>query len=399
MDKLFSKKENCCGCGACVSACPKNAITLVEDEYGFEYPQINTKLCINCKKCENVCIYKEDNNFLHKIEKVYAGVTESTDISKSASGGTFAAIATNFVKNGGAVCGAVSEITNNKFAVNHILSDNLADVEKMLGSKYVQSHTESIFRQIKDKLRSGKEILFSGTPCQVSALKTYLGKDYNNLYTVDLICHGVPNTKIVNDFIKSKLSSKSILTNFAFRDTSVSNNCVSKICYIKHGKEKELKIPQNLNSFYCNFVVGNISRNSCYECKFACPDRVGDLTLGDFWGAENHNIVDNKFDNSKGINCILVNTKKGQELLEKNKENLSLKQSEFAFVAEQNGQVKNPLPMPKSRKAVLELYKDKGYKKIENDFKKRLGYRYFIYILVSKVPLKLKKIIKKIIIK
>ena len=198
--KLFKEKNDCCACGACLNICPKQAISMQKDEYGFLYPQIDKGKCIKCGLCLKTCAFQ--NSELKNIPiKTYAAQSDNTDLKESASGGIFASIATNVLREGGVVYGAAMEMENDKLIVRHIAVENDADLIKLQGSKYVQSSTEKIYQDVKKKLNDNRLVLFSGTPCQVDGLNSYLGKTYDNLITIDIICHGVPNNQMFQDYI------------------------------------------------------------------------------------------------------------------------------------------------------------------------------------------------------
>lgn len=395
---LFEEKTQCCGCGACVDICPVCAITLKEDEYGFLYPAVEEEKCIHCNQCTKVCLYKNTANTHSPIE-AYAGVTNNTDIFKSASGGVFASVATEFIKNGGVVFGAVSDIKSNDLYVSHKGAKTLDELDKMLGSKYVQSDTSKVFSTVENELKNDSKVLFSGTPCQVAALKNYLHKDYENLFTVDLICHGVPSQKFFNDYLHNNTSENEKIKNFVFRDKSKGIVFTSKLVTETNSKTKIRYIHQGTSSFYYNFLKGSIYRESCYECKFACKDRVGDITIGDFWGAKANQkeIIDSNFDPEKGISCILVNTNNGKRLIEQYANKLHTKETTFNIIAMENEQLKNPSKPSQNRQALLDLYKVNGYTAVEKNFRKSVGNKYYVSKLKSKIPSDIKKKLKSIL--
>ena len=204
MSNSFIAKKDCCGCAACINICPKHAISLTTDENGFSYPIIDGSKCINCGLCKKVCSYKYKNINNNPII-TYAGATLNNDIiKKSSSGGIFGTIAYNFLKNGCIVYGCSLENENSCLSPQHIRVDNISDLYKLLGSKYVQSQMGSIYLEIKNDLLNNKKVLFSGTPCQVHSLQSFLEETRvktDNLFSVDLICHGTPSTKMFQDYI------------------------------------------------------------------------------------------------------------------------------------------------------------------------------------------------------
>ncbi|MCM1113993.1 MAG: Coenzyme F420 hydrogenase/dehydrogenase, beta subunit C-terminal domain [Clostridium sp.] len=395
---LVEKKEYCCGCGACAAACKINAISMKCDEYGFEYPSIDETKCVGCGKCKNVCAYQKDGQRCTPINS-YAAVSVSTDVMQSASGGVFASIATEFIKQGGIVIGAALENINDVLTPHHIAVDNCDDLQKLLGSKYVHSDTAEIFEKTKEILNDGKMVLFSGTPCQVDALYTYLGKKQENLYTIDLICHGVPSKKMFSDYIDLISAKYGKVKDFVFRDKKRGLTFVSRALCEKNGNKKYRYIQYGESSYYSNFLKCNTYREGCYSCKYAANDRIGDITIGDFWGIKKQHpeLFDGSrkdFDADKGISCILENTEQGKKLLDLYGSGLSLYQSTFEKIAEENKQLSKPSIPKGNRTDIMELYKENGYKALDNYFRKQAGYKLILAKIKSRIPLWLKNIIK-----
>lgn len=370
--KLFKEKNDCCACGACLNICPKQAISMQKDEYGFLYPQIDKGKCIKCGLCLKTCAFQ--NSELKNIPiKTYAAQSDNTDLKESASGGIFASIATNVLREGGVVYGAAMEMENDKLIVRHIAVENDADLIKLQGSKYVQSSTEKIYQDVKKKLNDNRLVLFSGTPCQVDGLNSYLGKTYDNLITIDIICHGVPNNQMFQDYIallEEKYKDKII--DFKFRDKTKGWGLTAK-GYTAKGYTAI--IPANVSSYYYMFLKSYIYRDSCYSCKYACKNRCGDITIGDYWGIERaHPEVlkenDYRLDYKNGISCLIVNTERGTRILEKYKSSLRLLDSAFEKVAKENRQLNSSSKCNiEKRKKILSRYSNNGFKYLEKFFK------------------------------
>lgn len=398
--KLFEDKKACCACGACLNICPKQAITMQKDEYGFLYPQIEESKCIKCGLCLKTCAFQ--NSKLNNIPiKTYAAQSDNTDLKKSASGGIFASIATNILKEGGIVYGAAMEMENDKLTVKHIGVENKADLIKLLGSKYVQSNTGKVYQDIKRKLNDNRLVLFSGTPCQVDGLNSYLGKKYDNLITIDIICHGVPNNQMFQDYIallEEKYKDKII--DFKFRDKTKGWGLTAK-GYTAKGYTAI--IPANLSSYYYMFLKSYIYRDSCYSCKYACKKRCGDITIGDYWGIEKaHPEVLNKneyrLDYKNGISCLIVNTEQGAKVLEKYKNDLRLLDSAFEKAEKENGQLNISSKCDyEKRVEILKLYKIKKYLGIEEYFYNNMRFDKYISVLKNKIPICIKNKLKKIL--
>lgn len=345
-----------------MNACPKNAITMKSDDLGFIFPQIDEALCIDCALCKSVCSFQNDS-VLSEPKAVFAGKTKITDIKKSASGGIFACIASILIEEGAAVYGAALVKSENGLTPKHIKAQSKEELKALLGSKYVQSDTQSAFVQVKADLNSGKTVLFSGTPCQTDGLKGYLGKAYEKLYCIDVICHGVPAAQLFSDY-QNSLKHGSEIKGYAFRSKEFSGEMISRISF-ENGKEK--LIPCNASSYFYLFINGYTYRESCYSCKYAQKGRSGDITLGDFWGIEKFHP---EFNSKDGVSCILINTDKGRALFEKCKSSIDCIESDFEKVAENNAQLKHPSIKPEKRDALFVLYKENGYSAVEKAYKK-----------------------------
>lgn len=364
-----------------------------KDEYGFLYPSIDKEKCVKCGLCIKACVFT--NNCLNNEPlKTYVSQSNNTDLKQSASGGIFASIATNILKDGGIIYGTSLELVDNKLTVRHIAVNNYKDLIKLQGSKYIQSNTEKIYQDVKKNLNENKIVLFSGTPCQVDALNSYLGKKYNNLITIDIICHGVPNNQIFQDYIKileEKLQDKII--DFKFRDKTKGWGLTAK-GYTAKGYTAI--IPANVSSYYYMFLKSYIYRDSCYSCKYACKNRCSDITIGDYWGIEKAHpeiLKDNiySFDYKTGISCLIVNTEQGEATVEKYKKDLRLLLSDFDKAAKENNQLNKPSKCnEQKRNKILDNYKRFGYKEVEKNFKKTK----LLNSLKNLVPVGLKNIIK-----
>ncbi len=382
-EQLVKSSEYCCGCSACESICPKKAITMRADEYGFTFPCVDEALCIDCGLCKSVCRFQSEEKTLNAPRKVFAGVTKTTDINKSASGGIFACVAKRIISDGGAAYGAAAVTENGDISVRCEKAQTNEELLPLLGSKYVQSNNEGAYSLIQSDLEAGKTVLFSGTPCQVDALYGFLKKDYENLFTLDLICHGVPSAKLFSDYLKS-LEGKEKITEYLFRTKEISGEMTSKITF-KNGKTKY--IPCNMSPYFYLFINGYTYRESCYSCPFAKKERSGDITLGDFWGIEKYHP---DFNSSKGVSCILVNTEKGERLIEKCSDGMELLESDFEKVAQNNAQLRHPSVKPEKRSAVLNAYKSGGFSALEKEYVALAGAKRFL----SGLKLKAKKILK-----
>lgn len=381
--RLYSNKEECSGCGACLNICGHNAITMEEDEMGFLYPKIDTEKCIGCEMCKRVCNY-QNGQLPEKTELAYIAVAKANNTLKnSASGGVFGAIAKEILKNDGVVYGCSLEQEQSGLHVKHIRVNDIDSLVKLQGSKYVQSSIGTIYKDVKEDLKNNRLVLFSGTPCQIDGLKGFLGRErFPNLLTIDLVCHGVPNEKMFCDYLKmfeKKLRGK--IVNFSFRDKNEGWGYKGFVEYIdKRGKVKKRKVPVSLSSYYKLFLDSEICRENCYQCKYAGLQRVGDITIGDFWGIEEEHpevLSQNggKINIEKGVSCILVNTDKGAKMIEKFGNGLLKIQSSSKKVARYNRQLNYPSKPSSNRKKIFDLYKENGYEAVQKWYYDSLGWK------------------------
>lgn len=395
---LYKNKKECCGCGACMNICSKNAISMLEDQYGFLYPNINESICIKCGACKNICAYQKDNGGNESL-KVYAGISKNTNIMYSASGGIFFSLATSILNENGIVYGVSMENIRGCLTPMHIGVEKIEDLYKLQGSKYVQSCTGNIYKDVLNKLKSGRLVLFSGTPCQIDALKSFLKKDYNNLLTIDIICHGVPSIKFFQDYIKTlekKINGK--ILEFKFRDKTLGWGLNSKIIYRNNNETiKEKIIPASESSYYRLFLSSYIYRENCYHCKYANSKRVGDITIGDYWGIsiEHPELTKKKKLNERqGVSCILINTVNGEKYIDKYSNNLMLYNSMFDKVKIHNKQLNSPSLLSDSRKEILNIYAKYGYCGVEAWFRKKRGLKLYIIKLKNRIKISLSRIRK-----
>ena len=376
---------NCTGCGACLQKCPQNCITMKLDKDGFAYPIINDEICVECGVCSNVCPI-DKNIYINKEQMTYYGIiNKDTDsILESASGGVFIILAKYFLNKGGYVAGCVMK----EKSPTHILSNNIIDVKKMQGSKYVQSDTTKVYIQIKEKLNKGVKVLFTGTPCQVDGLYSFLGSKHDNLYTIDILCHGVPSPKYFEYCLKyyeNKYKFKIEDVQFRSKQGKLSWGKNYGLTLIG-GKEKKY-IPAKYDVYYRDFIEANSFRESCYDCAYTSENRVGDLTIGDFQGV-------NKFypeiDTHNGVSVVSVNSSKGEKMIEIMDDKVFKFETLFQNASDQNGPFKKPAMRNNYRNNIYqEVYFDGYEKKQKNMLKKNF--------IKNLIPNGLKESIKKIV--
>lgn len=380
-------KSNCCACGACLNICPKNAIYMANDIHGFVYPKIRQEICVDCGLCVKACNYNSTEK-KKSLKETYAAATADTNPLKSASGGLFASLAKHFLLDGGIVYGCAMIRESEHLIPKHIRVTDESDLVLLQGSKYVQSEIGLIYQTVKSDLKDGKTVLFSGTPCQVDGLKGYLGKEYNKLYTIDIICHGVPNVKMFNDYIRfEERKRKGKIIDYRFRDKSDGWRLHGKMV-LQHENitTEDILFEPEQSSFYQLFLNSYTYRENCYSCPYACDNRPGDITIGDYWCIDlvhPEMLVQNggPFDEQKGISCLIINCLRGRELFDLYGSGIERKESSFNNVSKYNGQLTRPSELKPEREYVLSKYL-KGYDEVERWYKRRL------------IPIKMKRKIR-----
>lgn len=281
-------KSKCTGCSACVQKCPKQCISFEEDSEGFYYPQVKLSLCINCGLCENVCpVLHQDKPRTPEIVYAAKNSNLATRLASS-SGGIFALLAETILRQNGVVFGARFD---NEWNVFHDYTESLDGLSVFLGSKYVQSKIGNTYKLAEQFLKEGRKVLFSGTPCQIAGLKRYLRKEYDNLLTVDFVCHGVPSPMIWRDYLNAKIRPLGV----------DGRNLVSQSVEVTD--KTLLYEPHKANLYMKGFLKNLYLRPSCYACPAKCGKSGADYTLADFWGASTY-VGD--FDDDKGLSAVLV---------------------------------------------------------------------------------------------
>lgn len=328
-------KDKCTGCEACTNACPVDAISMTYNYEGFLYPTICEDKCIGCGKCAAVCPELNMERTLglrHPEGDCYASCGDTDLRLKSSSGGMFSVLAEQVYAEKGMVCGAVYSDDYRK--VFHIASTDSADLERMRGSKYVQSENGFTYRAVKQALKEGKKVLYSGCPCQVAGLYSYLGDNPDNLLTVDIVCHGANSTYAYNSYIDEIANGREI-EKVNFRDKSKFGWSTPVSITFKNG-ENFMKA-WNDNKWYDAFLGGMIYRKNCYNCHYTNTTRVGDITLGDFWGVHT---IKKEYTDGKGTSLTLINTEKGKKAYEAVEGKLLLSEKASLEIAKKfNGQL------------------------------------------------------------
>lgn len=352
----ITDKSLCCGCNACVQRCPKHCITMNEDEEGFFYPSVDPSTCIDCGLCEKVCPIQNAGTGIMPVQVLAAKNRDENIRMHSSSGGVFHALACTVIQHGGIVFGAVY---SNAWEVEITYTDNLEGIKLMMGSKYVQAKVGDAYQKAEQFLKQGREVLFTGTPCQIAGLRHFLhNKEYENLLAVDFLCHGVPSPGVwrrylsdtfgdhsarraavgKNTVLNSSLNAIPAITGIAFRDKSLYG--WKKFSFVVRGKSafkadsnSVLLSDMHQNNPYMKGFLSNLYlRPSCYNCH--CKEGVNhsDLTIADFWGVDK---LMPDFDDDKGVGLVLVYTGKGRNTFDSL--DMDIREANFEEAVSRNG--------------------------------------------------------------
>lgn len=352
----ITQKSQCCGCTACSSVCPKQCITMTADQEGFLYPVVDTAQCVECGLCERVCplLHKPEQ---HPLLDIYAAKSKDDSLRfNSSSGAVFSEIAGFIFAGGGVVFGAELD---EDLEVKHCCAEDLAELERLRGSKYVQSRLGKTFSRVKELLLNNKTVLFSGTPCQIAGLKGYLMKDYANLYTVDVVCHGVPSPAVYRKYL-AELADEAgeAVTKVKFRDKQKGWKHGETVFSTAHTDFAASKRQEP----YMKLFLNNITiRPSCAECAFNNKRSLADITIADFWGIDKFHP---EFDDDKGVTLVMINSLKGQQLFNNIKENLQYLVSSFDEAAKYNVAVSKSLHLHEKRQYFFDNYQNKRLKEL-----------------------------------
>lgn len=361
-------KEECCGCSACIQKCPKQCITLKEDNEGFLYPIVDVENCINCNLCENVCPVIHQNNE-RKPLKVYAAKNKNEEIrQQSSSGGFFTFLAEEIIKDGGVVFGTKFD---DDWEVKHDYTETIEGLDLFRGSKYLQSRIERNYQKAETFLKQGRKVLFTGTPCQIAGLKRYLGKEYDNLLTLDFVCHGTPSPGVWRKYLKETIIRICEKYSVSSDPISISNTLIDDISFRNkfHGWKKYSFLMKTStttmsgihktfllsevfheNTFMKGFLANLYLRPSCYACPAKCGKSGSDITMGDLWGAPS--IIGHE-DDDKGISLVMINNN-----LSIRKENsfLWLKQIDYSSAIVYNPCIERSVCEPQKRNLFYKAY-------------------------------------------
>lgn len=354
-------KAECCGCTACLNACPTSAITMEEDEEGFYYPHINENTCIHCNLCRKVCSWSNPSFPNNANPITLASILKNkVEREQSTSGGAFYSVARWVISQNGVVFGAAFD---EDLQLHHYSAQTITDVQKLRGSKYIQSNLGEIFKEVKKQLLNDRWCFFSGTGCQVAGLKAYLGKEYVKLITADLVCHGVPSQSFFNEhisYLENRYNDKVIA--YYFRDNKHGIGC--EICEFKN-RRKLVNPTYELSPYLYSFMYGMVLRPSCYGCIYAHIPRQGDISLADFWGVGK---ILPKIERSSGVSLVLLNTDKAMNIWEQVKEDMCYSVSNIDDAIRCNGNLIHSTNKPRLRDYVFKEIKKHGYEYVASHY-------------------------------
>ena len=348
---LATDRSACTGCRLCEKVCPQGAISF-STENGFMSYSVDKDKCVGCTLCNKVCPVAKEQTKKDPISVWALRDKDNESLLCSSSGGAFGLIARNFIFNGGVVSGVAY---TNDIKATHKIAHTLDDVKDFHGSKYVQADMANIYFDIEEELKSGKKVLASGTPCQIAAIKSYFGDKYPNLYTLDLICHGVQSQTIFEEYIKElEAENGKKIVDFKFRDkTNGWKKSNVKIVY----KDNTFDIMTRAECEYFNYF--NYLRPSCYHCHFRGFNNKSDITIGDYWGIES---LSDEFNDDKGVSIALVHTSKGTEMLSQ-LSNAEIIESNLEHALKTHAKLKKSIPVPPHRDKFFSTLENCGYRK------------------------------------
>lgn len=380
---LFETKYECCGCTACYSVCPKEAVEMLADEEGFLYPRIDEKKCVNCKKCVSVCSFKQNQEMRRDKRKQnetniqfpisYAVKNKDLDSRlQSRSGGVFVVLSNYILSEGGVVYGCV---VDDKLNVVHIKAEDMITRNRMQGSKYVQSELRNCFKSVHEDLKNGRKVLFTGTSCQIAGLLAYIPEAYKDLLlTIDIVCHGVPSPKVFADYIQwmgKKYNSKVRQVDFRNKKEFGWDSHVETLRF-ESGKKKNSKLYTRL--FYSHYTM----RPSCYMCPYKSVIHPADITIADYWGIDK---AASNFDDNKGVSLVLINNQKGNDYFQQCKENILFQKTKMEDSMQPP--LIAPFNEPKNRTLFWKDYQNMTFDKIAKQYAHEGGIQNSIYNCLS----------------
>lgn len=381
--------SQCCGCTACAAVCAHDAIAMRPDALGFMYPVVDTQKCVDCGLCDKVCAFNDDyDRSLNLSQPIAYGArhNDMAEVATSRSGAAFIAISDYVLADGGVVYGAGYA---DHFRVVHKRATTKAQRDEFKGSKYVQSDMTGVFRQVRDDLRAGFTVLFSGTPCQTAGLHSYVGRKLrDNLILVDIVCHGVPSPYIWRDYLTYLEKKKGTeIIHVDFREKTQSGWRAHKEAFKYGASEDSLEIRQNYTYLFYKHIM---FRHSCGVCKYTNLLRPSDITIADFWGWQKTDATINADD--KGLSLVLCNTAKGQQLFDAVKDCMTVISAQLENCMQPN--LQHPSDIHPQRMDFERDYARKGFVYVVNKYGD-WGWRYKMRMYVIRI----KGIVKRILVR
>lgn len=346
----IENKSDCCGCNACTSACPVQCIVLRDDNEGFGYPNVDKERCINCSLCEKVCPTRVQRMLsLDKKPKTYAMVNKNDKVRwESSSGGVFSLLAEEVLKKEGIVVGAI--LSDDNKSVYHIAIEDIVDLYRIRGSKYVQSEIGDCYIHIKRYLEENRNVLFTGTPCQVAGLKSFLGREYDRLFCMDFVCHGVPSKMVWKKYVSFREKSAGGKVNHVhFRNKEIGWKNFSILFEFSNLESYSEVFSKDL---FMQTFLNNISlRPSCYNCKFKTKEHLSDVTVGDLWGVQH---ILPEMDDDKGVSVVMIHSKNGGTAIESILAKTRYKEIEYESILKYNSAMIKSVKRNKNRDKFFE---------------------------------------------
>ena len=366
--------SQCCGCSACEDICHVKAITKKTYGMGHNYPHIDSALCTNCGACQKVCSFKpiEESSFKKKGYVVCG--KDARLIKDSASGGAIATIAKSVIEQGGVVYGASLWMDNGKVKCKHIAVDTVEELYRIQGSKYVQSSTQGVFPVIRELLKADRLVLFGGTSCQVAALKGFLKKDYDNLLTVDLICHGVPSLPLLQDYLdyqNKEFKAQVVDFRFRVREGRDKPYITTTTTRDSNGKIKKHRVSLRNSAFYRLFMGRSGYRPSCYNCPFASINKPADITVGDYYLSYEETDLKKVFANNELLSTLIVHNERGQKFIDGLSDTIVSTPISIDKLINRHEQLQSPSQATTDGTVLLSIYKDKGFDAVQKAVNKR----------------------------
>lgn len=325
------EEETCCGCGACYQICSRRCIRMKQNERGFLIPVVDEEACINCGACVKVCP-ENVQPFMNTVQKAYVAIAKNKKIlSMSTSGGIFGVLAENVITAGGIVYGCM---WREGIYAQQVRIECIEELQKIQKSKYVQSDTKKTFIEVRKDLKSGKNVLYSGTACQIAGLRKFLNGNEGKLITIEVACHGVPSIGLFQKYIcwKEKIEKEQVCE-IQFRNKEKHKKGEHYKFCLKYKGGREQYFISDEDPYYGSFLEGKTLRKTCYHCKYKRIERISDILLGDYWGVEKEHP---KFPAQNGASAVVIASNKGEQLFKSIEDKLIVEDSTFEKIVKHN---------------------------------------------------------------